>query len=131
MLAVAGITAEHGRLLLVRDQHGFWAAGVGGFIEPGEGPEEALLREVREELGVEGEVGQALRPALFWHVDGDASFLLFLFRIRLLSHEFSPDPAEVSDVLWAGPEAWPALEMLPYVRALFEERLAEWLKGGG
>jgi 8-oxo-dGTP diphosphatase len=99
MLAAAGVAVEDSRLLLLRDPQGFWS-GVGGFLEPGESPEQALLREVREELGVEAEITRVFRPALLWRVDSESSFLLFLYGIRLASHEFSPDPKEVSAVRW-------------------------------
>lgn len=130
MLAVAGVTIEDGKMLFLRDPHGFWA-GVGGWIEPGETPEAALLREVREEIGVDAEVVRALRPALMWHVHEETSFLLFVFELRLLSRELRPDPAEVSGVVWAGDGEWQELEMLPYVRALIVERAGEWLAAAG
>ena len=49
---------EKGRLLLMKRSDncftfpGYWGL-VGGFIEPGETPEEAAIREAREEIGVE------------------------------------------------------------------------------
>lgn len=131
MLAVAGVAVRDGRLLLVRDRHGFWA-GVGGWIEPGELPEEALLREVREELGVEAEITRAFRPHLVWNVDRatePASFLLLVYGIRLISDDITPQADELTDARWVAPDEWDRLDMLPYVRAIFEDRLAEWLAG--
>ena len=130
MMAVAGVAVRAGKLLLVRDQHGFWA-GVGGWIEPGESPEDALLREIREELGVDAEVTRVLRPALMWHVQEETSFLLFVFEVRLLSEELRADPAEVTDIVWAGHDQIQELEMLPYVRALISDRAGEWLGSAG
>ena len=131
MLAVAGVVVRDGEILLVRDRHGFWA-GPGGWIEPGEDPEEALLREVREELGVEAEVTCAFRPHLVWNVERasePASFLLLIYGIRLHSDRFAIDHGEITDARWTGPGDWPRLEMLPYVRELFERRIEEWLAG--
>lgn len=62
---VAGvITDARGRILLARRTEGRDLAGLwefpGGKCEPGESPEAALARELREELGIEVELGASL-----------------------------------------------------------------------
>lgn len=131
MLAVTGVAVRDGKILLVRDRHGFWA-GPGGWIEPGEDPEDAVIREVREELGVDATVTRAFRPHLVWNVERatePASFLLLVYGVRLASDNFTIDPDEITDARWTGPEDWPQLQMLPYVRDLFNRRIDEWLAG--
>lgn len=131
MMAVSGVVVRDGKVLVVRDHHGFWA-GVGGWIEAGEHPERALLREVREELGVEGEVTRAFRPHLVWDVERaseKSSFLLLIYGLQLFSDEFALQSEEITDVMWAGPDEWDDLEMLPYVREVFDDRIQEWLNG--
>ena len=62
---VAGVIVDvRGRILLARrgedsDLAGLWEF-PGGKREPGEASEEALVRELQEELGIEVEVGDAL-----------------------------------------------------------------------
>lgn len=62
---VAGVIRDHrGRVLLARRTEGRDLAGLwefpGGKRESGESPEAALIRELREELGIEVEIGAAL-----------------------------------------------------------------------
>jgi 8-oxo-dGTP diphosphatase len=59
---VAGVLRDaRGRILLARRTEGRDLAGLwefpGGKVEPGESPEDALVRELREELGIEAVVG--------------------------------------------------------------------------
>lgn len=62
---VAGVISDaRGRILLARRTEGRDLAGLwefpGGKVDPGETPEQALVRELREELGIEARVGEAV-----------------------------------------------------------------------
>jgi NADH pyrophosphatase NudC (nudix superfamily) len=55
---VAAIVEHDGAVLLVRNR-GWpekWLGIVSGFLEKGETPERAVLREVKEEVGLEGQI---------------------------------------------------------------------------
>jgi len=55
---VAGLVEHEGEVLLVRNK-GWpetWYGLVSGFLEKGEAPDAAVLRELQEELGLSGEV---------------------------------------------------------------------------
>jgi 8-oxo-dGTP pyrophosphatase MutT (NUDIX family) len=132
MAASAVISDDGGRLLLVRDPHGFWS-GVGGFVEAGETPEQTIVREVKEELGVESEVVRHFRPLFAWNVaqpdSTPVSFVLFPHRVRLASLDFRPQPEEVTDLAWVLPEEFRGFDMLPHIRSTFDRCLPEWLGG--
>jgi len=61
---VGAAIVDGGRCLLAQRGPGMSQPGLwefpGGKVEPGEGPRSALEREIREELGLEIEVGEAL-----------------------------------------------------------------------
>jgi 8-oxo-dGTP diphosphatase len=129
MMAASAIIIEQGKVLLVRDIQGFWS-GVGGFVESGEAPEQAIVREIQEELGVDSTVARHFRPIVVWNVahveEQPVSFLLFPHAMELKSMDLMPDPREVTGVAWVAPSQLGEYEMLPYIKSMFDDRAAEW-----
>ncbi|WP_230878461.1 NUDIX hydrolase [Planomonospora sp. ID67723] len=75
---------EHGRLLLVRPHYKDYRDVPGGYIEPGETPFQACVREVHEELGIQPPIGDLLVVDWAPHPqEGDK--VLFLFDGGILS----------------------------------------------
>jgi ADP-ribose pyrophosphatase YjhB (NUDIX family) len=76
--AGALFTDEAGRILLVRPTYKEYWDIPGGYVEPGESPRAACLREIREELGVPLPVGGLL--VVDWApAEGEGDKLLFIF----------------------------------------------------
>jgi 8-oxo-dGTP diphosphatase len=85
VVAVALVDAD-GRVLIAQRPEGKQLAGLwefpGGKLEPGEAPEEALIRELREELGIEVKAA-CLAPLTFAsHAYPDFHLLMPLFICR-------------------------------------------------
>jgi len=69
---------EHDRLLLVQPHYKDYRDIPGGYIEPGETPFQACVREVHEELGIQPPIGDLLVVDWAPHpTEGDK--VLFLF----------------------------------------------------
>ena len=85
VVAVALVDAD-GRVLIAQRPEGKRLAGLwefpGGKLEPGEPPEDALIRELREELGIEVKAA-CLAPLTFAsHAYADFHLLMPLFICR-------------------------------------------------
>ena len=99
-VVVGAAVLRDGRVLAAQRTSPAAAAGrwefPGGKVEPGEAPDVALLREVREELGCEVEVGRWLDGSV---LVGDGHELRVAL-VRLVAGE--PVPAEHDQVRWLG-----------------------------
>ena len=65
---VVAALVEHGETVLLVRNKGWpekWFGLVSGFLERGESPEEGVLREVKEELGLRGEIGSFIGAYAF------------------------------------------------------------------
>jgi len=73
---------------------GRWDTSVGGHLAPGETPEQALVREAREELGLEAAEAEALERYLF-ECDFESEYV-FVYRL-VTEHAPQPNPEEIAE----------------------------------
>lgn len=73
-----------------------------GHIEVGETPEEAALREVMEETGIESEIARALGVIDFWFMAGGKRIhkTVHHYLFREVGGILTPQVAEVDEVAW-------------------------------
>jgi len=129
LVVAAALQDRAGRWLMHRrpegKQHGGLWEFPGGKVEAGETPVNALIRELREELGVVAEPG-ALRPASFASgpcADGARDIVILLYSVASWSGE--AQSLEGGAVGWFTPDRIAALARPPLdvelARSLFEE----------
>jgi mutator protein MutT len=121
--AGAAVFADDGRLvLLIKEnyEHRRWGF-PGGALEPGETPEQAVVREVREETGVETRVDALVGTYSL----ADSSLIMHLLRCTILAGTPAvPETGEIAEVGW-----WP-VDALPGPRTnLLHHGLADAIAG--
>ncbi len=120
---VAALIEHQGKILACQRPRGsrfelMWEF-PGGKTEPGETLEEALARELREELGVAAEIGREIFRAKY-------SYAELREPIDLVFLAASVAPGEVRNmeferIEWRTPESLPELNFLPADRELVEK----------
>ncbi|HLB61907.1 MAG TPA: NUDIX hydrolase [Actinomycetota bacterium] len=73
-----------------------------GQIEPGESPQEAAVREVREETGLEAEIEEPLGDTRYFYVWDGARIrkLVHMFLLRATGGDVSNHDDEMEDARW-------------------------------
>ncbi|MEE1199326.1 MAG: (deoxy)nucleoside triphosphate pyrophosphohydrolase [Christensenellales bacterium] len=111
IIVVAGIIRRNGQFMLCQRKPGGseslkWEF-PGGKVEAGESPEEALKRELREELAIDTETG-FIFDARYRH---DQDLLILFYHSTLLRGE--PTPIDCTAVTWAPADQLNTYDLAP------------------
>ena len=114
-VVAAALTNQAGEILLQKRPEGRQMTGLwefpGGKVDAGESPESALVRELKEELGIEVDA-QNLTPLTFASEPlGDRNLLLLLYRCEVWSGE--PQALDAPELRWLQPSEMKDLPMPP------------------
>jgi 8-oxo-dGTP diphosphatase len=99
---------DNGNIFILMVQHGGYAHHWGfpkGHIADtikGETKEDAALREVKEETGIDAKLLQALAPIQFWYVRDEEKRkkTVYFFVMEYQGGDFSQKDLEMQDVQW-------------------------------
>lgn len=125
LVVAAALITKGGRILVAqreeKDDWGLQWEFPGGTLEEDEGPQECIKRELREELGIEVEVGK-IREAVFKRYEG---FNILLLAYQCTITEGTPAAIRCREVRWVGNEELKVLPMPPAdeeIRAIILQR---------
>lgn len=123
---VVGVLAvrRDGRILMVRSNRGF-TKGMwnipGGFIDYGEHPEEAAVREIREETGVEIQLGSLV--GVYKERFQSPYFMYgFIYEAVPVREEIRTEPTEIEAAEWMEPARAFTETRNPFARAALQKR---------
>lgn len=123
---VAGLIRRQGKVLVGQRPEGASLAGTwefpGGKIELGESPEEALARELKEELGVDAEIGPLKFVAT--HTYGKTGILFLFYDVKFWKGQIKTQ--QHLDLRWVTPKELEKLE-LPEANSKFLKQILEVL----
>ena len=112
-MVVAAIVEREGRILACQrkagSRHELKWEFPGGKVEAGEAPRDALARELREELGIQAEIGEELVRYEYRYA-GRPPILLIFFRVTRYTGD--PQNLEFAGIRWEVRERLPDYDFL-------------------
>ena len=129
---------EHGRMLMAlhAEAEPLWAP-PGGIVEPDESPADAVVREVREEIGLDIRVhdligvygGPEFRVV---YPNGDqCSYVISIYGCTVVRGAPRPDGVEISEVRWVAEAELPRLAKPRWTPVALPDCYAWWRRSFG
>ena len=112
-LGVAALVSSDNKILLVQEAQGAFKGKWGlpkGFVDPGELPRDAALRELKEECGLDGKVVglNSMREKI---LDGHPAIFI-VYDIEVESQQVAKPCSEISQVKYIDKSELPSLEWI-------------------
>ena len=132
-LAVSAAIIRDGKVVIVRRGAGV-ATGVytlpGGVVETGETVREAVVREVREEVGmtIEPLEPAGYREMIAREADGRVKrhFVILCFAARWIAGEPTPDMTEIAEAEWRFPHEVDGLKTTDGLREIIDSAMEQF-----
>jgi 8-oxo-dGTP diphosphatase len=116
--AAGGVIIRDGKIAVVhRDRYDDWSLPKGK-LDAGESFEEAALREVREETGLECQLGRELEPVSYVDQKGRPKLVRY-WLMEVTEGDFEAND-EVDEMRWLAPDEAARLLTYPHDRELVE-----------
>ena len=109
-----------GKRMKGKSLKGYWEF-PGGKIEPNETPEEALLREFHEELGIEIGNCKKMKPISYQYDQYDVLLIPF----KIIDYVGNPAGLEGQELIWCTTDQLKEIEILPADRPLVKKLATE------
>ena len=120
LLVTAAVIFEKGKVLITRRPEDKAHAGLwefpGGKVDPGESPEEALCREIREELDAEIQITGIFEVAFYRYDWGPV--LILAYSCQLLTNDLRD--IGVAEHRWVHPRELTNFPILPAYRPIID-----------
>ena len=124
---VCAVIVNKGRIFACQRGYGEWKDWwefPGGKIESGESPEEALQREIREELSIDISIDRHLTTVDYDYPDFHLTMHCYLCHLK---DDFQPHLLEHEDARWLGKSELEEVKWLPadveVIKALNEDKI--------
>lgn len=114
-VSAAVITDSDGRMLLVRKRNTLFFMQPGGKPDADETPQQALIRELNEELRIEVTLEQLHPLGQFIDVAANEvnhTVIADMFKVEIVAGDIVP-AAEIEEILWLSPEDSATHELAP------------------
>jgi 8-oxo-dGTP diphosphatase len=115
LTVVAAVVESHGKILVCQrrrgDTFGLMWEFPGGKVQDGEATQEALAREIQEELGVEAEIGDEMFRMTHRYAEMSEPIELIFYSARLNAGEIQNLAFETME--WRDPDSLGELKFLP------------------
>lgn len=123
LTVVAALIESRGKLLVCQRRNNSRFGALmwefpGGKTENGETPQQALERELREELGVEARIGPEVYRAQHKYPEMPHAIELIFFAARLTGE---PENLDFAQIAWREPHSLGELSFLPADRDLIDK----------